>query len=196
MLQAELLLLPTMLCKKIAVLCSNWYKNQVASAAPVPVPDFTTIFDDIDNERPWQPIMSASFLSALGLASFHTPRQYRTLPQTTNPPTNAPAPTPAPAPAPAPPPSQERLNNLSFNANLFQTYKDSPTTCRVLRTKIRNNELPPLPPSKVDNQPMCIAWHCKGMCNNNCGRKADHVAYTDTEYAPLVTWCRTNFSLQ
>ena len=53
LLQAELLLLLTIiLCEKIAVLYSNWYKNQVSSVAPVPVPDFTVIFDNIDNERP------------------------------------------------------------------------------------------------------------------------------------------------
>lgn len=205
MLQAEYMLLPTMLCKKIAVLTSNWYKNQVASAAPIPPPQFTTIFDDIDEEKHWQPVMSAAFLNALGLSSFHlsrpTPPPFP-LPSPTfyppTPPTVAPTATLSSAlPSPTnPPPLQERVNNTTFTATLFQTYRDAPTSCRTIRNKIRNNELPPLPNSKVDNQPMCIAFHAKGMCNSNCGRKVDHVSYNDTEYAPLVSWCSSHFPLE
>ena len=144
--------------------------------------------------------MSASFLLALGLQSFYYSRQHYYSqnpppPPQTQPPAPAPSPSPAPAPAPAPA-QQERCNNTNFNASLFQPYKDSPTTCRTIRTKIRNQELPSLPTSKIDNQAMCIAWHCKGMCNNNCGRKVDHVAYTAAEYAPLVTWCQSHFPTQ
>ena len=40
---------------------------------------------------------------------------------------------------------------------------------------------------------MCLAYHTKGQCNVGCGRKADHVPYTNDEYAPLVTWCAANF---
>lgn len=65
---------------------------------------------------------------------------------------------------------QNVMNNTAFNATLFQQYKDAPTSSRSLRRKISNNEIPQLPSSKVDQQPLCLAWHTKGMCNSNCRR--------------------------
>jgi hypothetical protein len=192
LLQADHLLLPTMLCKKIAVPMSNWFKNQVASAAPVPAPNFVQVFDDIEEERPWEPVMSTAFLSAIGLSSFRLP----TNPTQTPRPRIPPAPTPNPISPPVILDNNDRVNNIHFATDLFSPYKDSAVQCRIIRNKIRNNELPALPLSKADNKPMCIAWHCKSMCNANCGRKADHIQYTPEEYEPLVAWCRENFSLE
>ena len=193
LLQADHLLLPTMLCKKIAVPTSNWFKNQVASAAPVTAPNFVQIFDDIEEERPWEPVMSTAFLSAIGLSTFRLPSPRPTL-------ANRPGPSPhsgGPPPAATPPAdNSDRVNNIHFNSSLFDIYKDSTISCRTLRIKIRANELPALPLSKVDNNPICIAWHCKSMCNTNCGRKADHVQYSAAEYAPLVQWCGEHFSTE
>ena len=77
---------------------------------------------------------------------------------------------------------------------LFGTFKDSPVQCRSIRAKIRNGELPELPKSKVNPaMEMCLGWHCKGMCNSNCSRSADHVQYTQAEYQPLSQWCTTNW---
>ena len=181
-LQSDHLLLPTMLCKKIAVQASNWFKYQSASATPIPVPNFCRVFDDIEEENPWIPTLSPTFLQKLGLSSFNTPR----------PPLRAPPIAPVRPPA-DPTREEQRTNNLEFNAALFQIYKDSPMSCRIIRTKIRANELPNLPASKVDNLPVCLAWHCKSMCNANCGRRPDHVSYTPDEYAPLVQWCASHF---
>ena len=196
MLQAEHLLLPTMLCKKIAVLCSNWYKNQVTSATPIPAPVFVTIFDDIDEERPWIPNMSAPFLSALGLSAFHLSRtQHLVLPTVNTTAPTIPLTHPQNLPITLPTTSGERVNNVNFNSTIFLQFKDAPTSCRTIRNKIRSNELPPLPLSKVDTKAMCIAWHVKSMCNNNCGRKVDHVSYSADEYAPLKDWCSEHFPL-
>ena len=102
--------------------------------------------------------------------------------------TNNPSPTSRPQQQ-----SQQRVANTSFNTTLFNTYKEAPVTCRALRQKIAANDLPALPLSKIDNVAMCLAYHAKGQCNVGCGRKADHVPYTNDEYAPLVTWCAANF---
>ena len=198
LLQADHLLLPTMLCKKIAVTTSNWFKNQAASPAPIPIPNFCKVFEDIDNESPWQPVMSPIFLAALNLTAF----RHRPTP-TFTPISNVPMVPPVTPPTgnngtgAAPPtnadPNGARINNLHFNATLFSNYKAAPTTCRKIRHKIQAGEVPALPLSKMDNQSICLAWHTKGLCNDNCGRKVDHVEYSETEYAPLAQWCTTNF---
>ena len=187
-LQADHLLLPTMLCKKVAVASSNWFRNQTTSPAPLPVPNFCQIFEDIDNEQPWQPVMSPAFLAALRLETLHRPVR----PPAAQPLAPAPAIPPAPAPGiapPGPPDVGQRNNNVNFNTALFATYKDSGTPCRSVRAKINRGELPPLPMSKVNpTMEMCLGWHTKGMCNSNCSKQTDHIPYTDTEYQPRVQW--------
>ena len=85
----------------------------------------------------------------------------------------------------------DRVENTHFNTTLFGTYKASTIKSKTLRDKIARNELPPLPPSKVNaSKPVCLAWHTKGQCNSLCAHTADHVAYSAEEYAALATWCR------
>ena len=196
LLQATNLLLPTMLCKRVAVSSSNWFRSQTTSPAPVRAPDYCQVFTHMDDETPWQPNMSPTFLAALRLDAFHHPA-----------PSPGPAPIgvpPAPGGAPVapegppPPPTEagQRNNNVQFNSSLFTTYKDSGTPCRTVRAKINRGELPPLPMSKVTaTMEMCLGWHVKGMCNSNCSKKADHVPYTTAEYGPLQQWCTAHFPM-
>ena len=87
-----------------------------------------------------------------------------------------------------------RTTNATFNSLLFSTYKQSQVRCADIRRAITAGTKPALPTSKVDTQqPMCLAWHTKGQCNNNCPRSSDHVAYSVAEYQPLVTWCTANY---
>ena len=84
-----------------------------------------------------------------------------------------------------------RTTNATFNALLFSTYKSSQVRCADIRRAITAGTKPALPLSKVDTQqPICLAWHTKGQCNNNCPRSSDHVAYSVAEYQPLVTYHR------
>ena len=86
-----------------------------------------------------------------------------------------------------------RLNNVNFNEGLFQTYKVNSVRCSEIRRKIAEGTKPALPSSKVDQAPMCLAWHTKGQCNRGCPRAVDHAVYTTAEYQPLKTWCSANY---
>ena len=66
-----------MLLTKIAVPVSNWYRRQAASPAIIPVPDLSKVFDDIEDEQPWQPILSPTFLAGLGLWQNSDPRLHQ-----------------------------------------------------------------------------------------------------------------------
>jgi len=89
--------------------------------------------------------------------------------------------------------SGDRVNNLGFEEALFGKYWAMSVTCKTIRQRISRQELPALPLSKVDKQPMCLAWHSKGQCNRNCSRCTDHVSYMQEKYKPLVTWCAAKF---
>ena len=204
-LHSEDILLPTKLLKRFSVQVSQWYRRQAASPAAIPPPNFEQVFDDIENERPWAPILSLPFLTALNLQQFHPSNRPRIEQQPgqqnggggngTGTPRgggggNAPGGNGGGGGGAIP---NERANNPSFNTALFGTYKAMTVTCRSLRGKISRGELPPLPLSKVDQSPVCLAWHTKGLCNQACSRCPDHVQYTSSEYQPLVQWCAENF---
>ena len=208
------LLLPTLICKKVAVQASNWYKNQACTPTPHPAPILHQLFLDIEEDNHWIPSTPASFLQLLGLSYFSTPSYTPITPITINPsslPPSLPSPTSTTpitnnnnTPTTSPnnttnnstrtqQQQQQRVVNTTFNLDLFNAYREAPVTCRAVRQRIANNELPALPLSKIDGQAMCLALHAKGTCNNACGRKADHVSYTKEEYAPLAAWCQEHF---
>ena len=83
--------------------------------------------------------------------------------------------------------------NLSFSSHLFLSYKERPFKSATIRKKIKSGELSTLPPSKVDQAPMCLAYHAKGQCNITHPRAVDHVVYTDTEYVTMCGRCTTNY---
>ena len=89
--------------------------------------------------------------------------------------------------------------NTAFHQGLFgliktRTVDGKTVKSRDVQEKIKKGELPPLPPSKVDGEPMCLAWHTKGICNPDCPRAADHAAiYSVEEYQPLCGWCELNY---
>lgn len=83
--------------------------------------------------------------------------------------------------------------NKKFNMALFGVYKQSARKARELRRLIDQKKLPALPKSKVDGLPMCLAWHSKGECNENCPRRDDHVEYTADQYGELCGWCADNY---
>ena len=194
-LHAEELLLPTKLLKRFSVQVSQWYRRQSQQGTIIPPPNFEQVFDDIECERPWAPLLSLPFLQALGLQSFHraaVPHRQNVGEENQRNGGGAPGGGGDDRPGNGARPN-ERMNNTAFSDTLFGTYKAMPVSCRAIRQKINRNELPALPLSKVDRQPMCLAWHTKGLCNVACSRGADHVSYTNTEYQPLVQWCTTNF---
>lgn len=41
--------------------------------------------------------------------------------------------------------------------------------------------------------PPCLSWQLKGVCYNDCNRKADHVNNTEAEKGKLWQWCQSAF---
>lgn len=86
--------------------------------------------------------------------------------------------------------------NEKFNLVLFDHFKRCSQTCRERRRLIAAGKLPGLPLSRIDNDPMCLAWHTKGKCNIDCPRKSDHVEYTAAQYSELAQWCTANYETE
>ena len=177
---------------------SEYWKEQCRSNTPVDLPRANAISSAITRERHWEPHLSTFFIQKYKLHEFcGVSAPSRSIPGSSSGSQGqglgGTGGNGAPPTSPNPGGTGLRVNNDNFNAGLFQTYKESPVRSQIIRTKIRNGELPPLPPSKVDGVPMCLAFHTKGVCNTNCNRVPDHVSYTAGEYQTLCSWCSTNY---
>jgi hypothetical protein len=183
------LLFPTKLLKRNAIELSHWFEAQAHTPAARAPPRFAQVFDDIKQElTTWEPQMSLAFLKELKLDA---------LGGDGGPPPNG-TPTPSPTGGPIKPgpenPADAAASNPYFWEATFGIYRQRTTVkTRAVRRKILDKALPSLPNSKVDQQPMCLAWHTKGQCNIRCPRAADHVSYTHAELGALATWCAAHY---
>lgn len=163
---------------------------QSTSPAARAAPWFEHVFDDIKQEyKQWEPNMSLGFLKELTLEAL-VPR-----------PPAVPNATPSTTPSGNSKGSTNKLAGEDVTNNIFHFLEDmfgvdrklNQVRTRDIWRKVMNKELPALPLSKVDKQPLCLAWHTKGQCNNRCPRASDHVAYTSDELKELAQWCTVNY---
>ena len=182
--------------KWLSNVTSSYFKAQKRSPANIELPDACFIRKQIQNEMPWAPLLSENFIRDYKVKEFcgiYGPAPPPSLPSfggLTSPPGAPPPPPDVRAPG-------ERAANLHYNAGLFDVFKNRGKSgkyaSRMIRNKINSGELPALPLSKVDGEPMCLPFHVKGMCNEQCKRKPDHVNYNGNELTELCSWCTANY---
>jgi hypothetical protein len=42
--------------------------------------------------------------------------------------------------------------------------------------------------------PLCISWHARGQCFENCTRNADHGVLTESKANAFNTWCELAYA--
>jgi hypothetical protein len=187
---------------------TRYFGQTDRNMADVRAPDPHEIIDHIQEQRQWEPNLTETFASRynlralLGVHSRTTASQGPipilsaasstagstmsgvTLPTTMMGGPSSSAPT-------AKKRASSRVENTQFNEALFGSYKTSALKAKAIRDKVKAGTIPSLPVSIRDGtKPMCLAWHTKGVCNENCPCIYDHVAYSAAEYTPMVAWCR------
>jgi len=194
-------LLPVLISKWVANRLSTWFKAQSRTPTAVKVPEFSSLFELMELDEPWEPTLSPSILAAttrlITTGASPTPGGTRQQPSSPSP-AQVGGTTPRPAAEQEPTQSgsgNERLNNTSYKESVFGSYRSLPVTCRAIRDRAKENNVE-LPKSKVDpSKPMCLAYHSKGVCNLRCHCKYDHVEYTESELEELSSWCATNYTV-
>jgi hypothetical protein len=184
------LLFPSKILKRNAIDLSYWFEMQGNTPAARAPPKFDQVFDDIKQEfAQWEPTMSLGFLKELKLEGLGVAKPGK--------PSETPSGHPGEKPGTTPEDTTNTdaaASNPHFLEGVFGEYRKlNKVRTRQIRRKIAEKELPALPLSKVDQQPMCLAWHTKGQCNVRCPRAADHVAYTSGEARELAQWCATHY---
>ena len=203
-----------MICRKSSLVLSSWFKKRRLVGGPIAGPDLERFFEDIETDNNWEQTVPPAVLMQLGLASTSPAvvpggdaagagAQAGGSPGGGTPAGGNPvgggsggAPGGAPGGGPGGGNLGQRINNVNFVSSLFQTFRDMTSiTCKSLKEKIRNNEKPALPMSKVEvTKSMCLPWHARGECNTRCRCAYDHVDYSADELSDLHAWCLANFN--
>ena len=186
---------------------SVYWREQRRSAARIPLGSPKELIDLIDMGMQWEPAISASLAASLKLSSLgrfskdkmgmdDDAKTLATIATTRSALTGLTIGTGLITGTVGDGKGKENANfhQVLFGDIKLRTVAGKTVKSRDVRDKIRKGELPPLPPSKADGQPMCLAWHTKGICNPDCPRAPDHgVIYSVEEYGPLCGWCETNY---
>jgi hypothetical protein len=199
-----------MICRKSSLVLSSWFKKRRLVGGPIAGPDLERFFEDIEMDNNWEQTVPPAVLMQLGLqgGSVRTDDGTHGVPGggTIGGGAHAGGPPGGGNPTGGVPGGSapggggggnlgQRINNVNFVSSLFQAFRDMTITCKSLKEKIRNNEKPALPLSKVEaTKSMCLPWHARGECNTRCRCAYDHVDYSADELSDLHAWCLANFN--
>ena len=188
-------------CKWVATKLTVWFNNQSVSPQEIALPCPRFISNAIQSEEIWEPTLSLSFrlrYKISDICAAAPPPFFPPMPHghgsaglgVGGPVVGNVVPLPPPVVIPRVPlqalqDADKVCINLHFASHLFLSYKERPFKSATFRKKIKSGDVPALSPSKVNQAPMCLAFHTKGQCNVTCPRAVDHVVYTDPEYVPM-----------
>ena len=173
-----------------------WVKQKAAEGELINGWDGCQVFTDIKNKKNWKPLFSPKYIRTLKLELFQGVYGSHVI---TTDGGNKGHVTVESAGAAS---NASKTSNLQqgdkgkknehYNSGLFERFKkrkDPATGQQYPAKNVRRAATKPLPNSKTGKGPMCMAWHVKERCNENCPCSNDHIPYTEEEYAPLVAWC-------
>jgi hypothetical protein len=198
-------LVPALLARVIQLEINHWLANQMRTAAPVPFTQLTEVFADIERERTWEPSFPMRYIQltaggdlkgtmlgsisvaqtgATGLSTL-TGGGPTVASHTSMPPSSS---------GGALPPKNTMVRNLSYRAPLFEEYKALGIRIAKLKDSLRDRNVKL--PQNATGQPMCLAFHVLGYCNERCNSSRDHAPHTDREDKDLLAWCKEHFKLE
>lgn len=110
------------------------------------------------------------------------PFRYRVTTPASDGPTRGAAPVPAPAPAPALP---GRGGAMVTNPSINRTWKTAFDNARRRLVELRS-----LAPVFANGAEVCLSYHLRGTCYDNCARAGTHRALNQQERTLMGTFCR------
>jgi hypothetical protein len=112
---------------------------------------------------------------------------------------------PSPAPAPhinpgaatpaaraQPSGTDTMLANMQYKETLFGVFKAMNIKTRDILARTVNN---PQPTSSDGTTLMCLSYHLKGICNERCGRKNDHLPHSTEQDQALLAWAQVHYTV-
>jgi hypothetical protein len=187
---------PTLAVRWVQLRISLWFAQQAMENAPLEVPNFAELLNNIRLHTPWEPTLPAHFYNTRAITT--------TQPGTTivqgpvgaitmtrvHPTAGSGSGTEA---APILPPIKTRgtIVRKAMPINpAFQKFVDMNLRVRdVLQKAGPNNRVP----NNNGGVEMCLSYHLKGVCNSNCSRHGDHREHQPSEDQAIIRWCDTHY---
>ena len=177
--------LATLILRWAQLQVSYWIERQWSKKTNVRVPDLTKVFRKIDLGKSWEPRLPEHIMARLFLKSKKSGRDDRdTDADKEKSPRNG---------DPVKPPDKQKTSsasvNMAYKITMFGTY--AILKCRVKDVlAVATKRLPKSPHDPAGKQDMCVSFHVKGQCNNNCKCLLDHRAHADADDEKLLAWCK------
>jgi hypothetical protein len=174
-------IVPALLVRWVQLRVSYWFQNQSMQNYLVPVPNFLDLYEKIALNEDWSPRFPARYMRN------PTPAPAPYLPPAT--------PSVVPPAAPSSGSTQPRgpdtmLANLQYKDSLFSVFKAMNIKTRDI---LDRTSATPQPVSTDGSTRMCLSYHLKGICNERCGHKADHIPHTSDQDQALQAWAQTYY---
>lgn len=203
-------LVPALLARVIQLEVNHWLGTQMRTATAVPFAPLTEVFADIERERPWEPSFPARYIQlvdpmssgAANSSATLTPGFAATIAGGTA--TTGAVSTlsgastvgsfAAASATPQTTPRNTMVRNISYRAALFEDFKALGIRIGKLKDALRERNVKM--PRNVSGQPMCLAYHVLGYCNERCNSSKDHMTHTEKEDKDLHVWCKEHFKLE
>ena len=139
--------------KKIELGLSYYFRAQALQPNAQPLPRYDEISNYIQQEQPWEPIMSETFITKYKIRELCMPPRDSSAGTVDGAGENS---------LPAPPTipignSTGRVANLNYEAAKFGVYKERNIKTKLVRSLIAKNKIRALPTSKVDQGAMYLA---------------------------------------
>ena len=177
--------LATLILRWAQLQVSYWIERQWSKKNNVRVPDLTKVFRKIDLGKSWEPRLPEHIMARLFPKSKKSGRDDRdTDADKEKSPRNG---------DPVKPPDKQKTSsasvNMAYKITMFGTY--AILKCRVKDVlAVATKRLPKSPHDPAGKQDMCVSFHVKGQCNNNCKCLLDHRAHADEDDEKLLAWCK------
>jgi hypothetical protein len=182
-------LLPALVQRWAQLRWSYWLQCQMASLTTVPPPNWGELWMNLHHRTDWESPLPERYLTPVVPGPQSTIYQVLVQPGAPSP-TMASPPTPVAPQALVPRDRSTLEQNMNFD-DAFLPYRESGKRVRdVIKGALERGHTTP---KNANGVPMCISFHVKGVCNSNCGRKADHKAHVAADKTKLLAWCSEAF---
>jgi predicted RecA/RadA family phage recombinase len=181
-------LLPALVQRWAQLRWSYWVRCQRSSYAHAPPPDWGDIWRCVHHRSDWESPLPERYLTSIVPGPQSTSRQVITAP--------SPPPTPPAAPTTTRTPAKDAKTTLERCVAFDKAYLPYKNSNKRVRDVIKAaDERGHAVPRNSHGKDMCVSYHVKGVCNSNCGRKADHRAHDAAESKTLLAWCVEAFGI-
>jgi hypothetical protein len=185
---------PMLAVRWVQLRISLWFAQQAMENAPLKVPNFAELLNNIRLHMPWEPTLPSHFYNTRAAITQPAASTQATAAITGGQTETARAAVGSGVGTVATlPPIKTRGTIVRKTTPInpaFQKFVDMNLRVRdVLQKAGPTNRVP----NNNGGIEMCLSYHLKGVCNSNCSRNGDHKEHQPAEDQAIIRWCDAHY---